>query len=365
MHPFRTAFAALCCSSILAAVPVDSCDAQLRVGERQAIEAYPDIIRDRLQSRARALEKLPEKFNDVRVKLVAEKEAYRWLRGETVTVAFEAGQGEAGFRKTIEEAALEWTKYANIKFDFREAGTNAFREFSENDNKYAASIRISFRRDGGWGGYWSAVGTASINDRYYKPWEPSMNLGGLDSKSRDYIVGTVLHEFGHALGAHHEHQHPGSGCDGEWRWDDDAGYVSTTDADGYLIEDQYNRWPGIYTIMSGAPDYWSRAKVDANLRQLKDSGAYEAGEFDRLSIMKYFYWPSFYKQGKDSPCYADETNSLSEGDKRQIATLYPADARLAARMTKQEADVLAALKGLRASFPSNEALEAAIRSLER
>jgi hypothetical protein len=191
-----------------------------------------------------------------------------------------------------------------------------------------------------------------------------MNLGGLDRQKPDYVVGTVLHEFGHALGAHHEHKHPGGSCDDEWRWDDDPGYASTTDSDGSLTWDKYNRWPGIYTMMSGAPDYWPRSKVDSNLRQLKDASAYDVGSFDKDSIMKYYYWSSYYKRGRDSPCYSEETNSLSSGDKEQIAKFYPRDTSLVASAGQKQSGTLATLKQLGASFPSNLALEAAIKSLE-
>jgi hypothetical protein len=175
----------------------------------------------------------------------------------------------------------------------------------------------------------------------------------------------TANEFGHALGAYHEHQHPGGNCDDEWRWDDDANYVSTTDEYGYLIADKYDRWPGIYTIMSGAPSYWSRKKVDANMRQLKDASAYDSGPFDKDSIMKYYYLPSFYKRGANSPCYSNETNSLSRGDKEQIAKLYPRDASFIASAARKQSDTLATLRQLREAFPSNLALEAAIKALEK
>jgi hypothetical protein len=327
------------------------------------MEAYPDIIHERLQQRARDLQKLPDEHNGVRVKLVAEKEARRWKPGTVVTVAFEAGKGDAQLRKTIEETARIWTEFANLTFDFRDQSTGKYREFSADDNSYSASIRISFRTDNAWGGYWSAIGKDSINEKYYRVWEPSMNLGGLDTEQPQYVVGTILHEFGHALGAHHEHMHPGGNCDDEWRWDDDAGYVSTTDEYASLTSDKYGRWPGIYTLMSGAPNYWSRSKVDSNLRQLKDASAYDTGPFDKDSIMKYYYESSFYKKGKDSPCYSDETNSLSRGDKEQIAKLYPRDASFLTSFARKRIDALATMKQLTTAFPSNLALEAAIESL--
>ena len=203
-------------------------------GERRAIEGYPDIIADRLQQRALEIAKLPDQTGAASPKFIVVKDARRWVPGSTVTVAFEGGSGDTTLRKTVEEAARVWTQYANLKFDFHDPKTSAYREFTTNDNQYVGDIRISFRTGGVWEGYWWAIGNDSKTDRFYKPWEPSINLGGIEREKYEELVAIVLHEFGHALGAEHEHQHPGSGCNDEWRWDDDAGYVSTTDAEGIL-----------------------------------------------------------------------------------------------------------------------------------
>src|SRR5216684_3525080 len=41
----------------------------------------------------------------------------QWRPGETLTVAFSGGSPE--LRAKIEQAASEWSRYCNIKFDFR------------------------------------------------------------------------------------------------------------------------------------------------------------------------------------------------------------------------------------------------------
>jgi hypothetical protein len=333
-----------------------------------AIEGYPDIIEGRLRQRAHDLEKLPNDYKGLQPKLVIVKQARRWAPGQIITVAFETGSSDEPLRKKVEDAATIWMKFANVKFDFHDPNSKpkAYREFSDNDNDYSADIRISFRTGGGWEGYWSAVGNDSKKKESSKPWEPSMNLGGIELEEHKDLVGTVLHEFGHALGAEHEHQHPGSGCDDEWKWDDDPGYVSTTGPDGELVPDRYDRWPGIYTLMGGAPNYWSRSKIDWNLRQLRDQSAYDGGPFDKLSIMKYFFRARFFKRGEDSPCFTKErARVLSKGDEAQIAEIYKdTKGRLAAAEQSRDR-LVAVLKELRATMAPNSALDEAIKSLEK
>src|SRR3712207_7602530 len=45
----------------------------------------------------------------------------------------------------------------------------------------------------------------------------------------------------------------------------------------------------LYTALSGPPNGWDRTKVDSNLAALRASSAYEVGDYDRLSIMEYFF----------------------------------------------------------------------------
>jgi hypothetical protein len=70
-----------------------------------------------------------------------------------------------------------------------------------------------------------------------------MNFEGFDKGTPSDWEGTVRHEFGHALGLEHEHQHPEGGCDAEWRWNDDAGYIPTRDKDGGFTRDKQGRYP--------------------------------------------------------------------------------------------------------------------------
>lgn len=64
-------------------------------------------------------------------------------------------------------------------------------------NQSEADIRITFSNDGSW----SYLGTDCLKQPKN---EPTMNFGWYDIGND----GTAIHEIGHALGFHHEHQSP-------------------------------------------------------------------------------------------------------------------------------------------------------------
>jgi hypothetical protein len=78
-----------------------------------------------------------------------------------------------------------------------------------------------------------------------------MNFGGFAVSLPQDWAATVLHEFGHALGLQHEHQHPVGGCDLDFRWEDDPGYTPTFDGFGQFITDSNGKPPSVYTVLGG------------------------------------------------------------------------------------------------------------------
>ena len=198
-----------------------------------------------------------------------------WQDGKTLGVAFL--DGDKFQRDKVIEKAKEWTKYANIKFNFN-AGKNA-------------QIRISFQADPG---SWSAVGTDCLLTQAFKKDEPTMNFGWLtDSTDDTEYRRVVVHEFGHALGAIHEHQNPKGGI----KWN----------------------LPAVYAYFSGPPNNWSKDEIDHNVVQKYSMDQLNATKFDIHSIMLYSFPAQLVIGGKGTP----ENTDLSKGDKSFIRKMYP------------------------------------------
>ena len=110
----------------------------------------------------------------------------KWDRRE-INVKFL--DGDTYWRSIVKRVSKQWEQYANIEFHY---------VFDFED----ADIRVSFRQPGSW----SYLGTDALGiDKK----EPSINFGWFSfGIPADNIEGTILHEFGHALGLIHEHQSP-------------------------------------------------------------------------------------------------------------------------------------------------------------
>ncbi len=235
--------------------------------ERDYIEMCVDrVLEQDLEARERRIEdSAPDDASRMAVDI-----GKTWDPGKTLLVSFTDGVPEV--QEKVAVKAVEWSEHANIFFEF---GDHA-----------DADIRISFQQPGSW----SYLGT----DAKSRPTdEPTMNYGWLTPQSADSVYDrVVLHEFGHALGAIHEHQSPAQGIP----WDVEK-----------VIE-----------FYSGPPNNWSRRRIETNVLGVY-RGRVSNSAFDRDSIMLY---PVDNKLtiGDFSVGF---NRGLSETDKSFIGTLYP------------------------------------------
>jgi serralysin len=198
----------------------------------------------------------------------------KWQPGQTLRVRFL--DGDPIVQQKIEAVAHQWSQYINIRFEF--------------GHDPDAEIRISCKR----GGSWSYIGTGALS---IPKDEATMNYGWLtpDSSDEDYSR-VVLHEFGHALGMIHEHQHPEAGIP----WNRDAVYR-------YYMDEMK----------------WSREDVDNNLFAQYSTSVTQFSHFDTQSIM-------LYPVAKDLTTNGFEigwNTHLSETDKAFMGSVYPGAAK--------------------------------------
>jgi hypothetical protein len=307
------------------------------------LEALPEHVVASLEVRDRWRRALSE--NHAGLEFIV-SDLSRWKPGATVRIAFL--DGDRSLHSNIELAVGQIAEECNLVLDFgRDPATGEYRRWSESDTEHAAEIRVSFDQ----GGYWSLVGTDSTDVLIGGPGSPagggpgqrSLNLEGFAEELPSDWEGTTRHEFLHALAFHHAHQNLRGPCAEEFRWEDDPGYQPTQDERGVFVPDGQGRRPGIYTYLAGAPNRWSRSRVDFNLRT-NVSDDVVVGPFDTDSVMLYAFDSFFYKSDP-SPCAPTGNGiDLSDGDRRGLALLYPRTEEAVGHLARSAATARDALR---------------------
>jgi hypothetical protein len=233
----------------------------------------------------------------------------RWEPGRILRVCLFGGNDVVA--TLIREAGAEWNQYSSVKLDFGPPG--AWYNCLAPQRGYF-QIRIGFSSRG----YWSALGNDS--ETRFDPLSPSMNFEGFNflyspsrmqageapSKAHPYHIGTIKHEFGHALGLLHEHQNPTLDCYKELKW----------------------TGPGnVYQYFAGPPNFWTADQVQRNLGFIGQTDPdYVAGAADPKSVMMYSLPSAVFIKGSASPCFVSPNNAISAKDRQIVARIYPAGA---------------------------------------
>jgi serralysin len=196
----------------------------------------------------------------------------RWQPGDKISIRFL--DGDPALQQRVKNVALEWTKVANLVFDFV--------------NRSPADIRIAFTQGNG---SWSYLGT--VCQAIQEP-EPTMNYGWLTPASDDAeLRRVVLHEFGHAIGLIHEHQNPKGGI-------------------------HWNK-PAVIHDLSGPPNNWNDATIENNMFRFYPLTEVIPTDVDATSIMMYPIPKAWTTDGFS----AGFNGELSPSDKSLVASVYP------------------------------------------
>ncbi|QHD06809.1 M12 family metallopeptidase [Pseudomonas sp. R76] len=136
-------------------------------------------------------------------------------------------------------------------------------------------------------GTWSVIGTEALN---IPPNEPTMHIDYPPDTGN--LSANILHEFGHALGLLHEHQHPDRTLE-------------------FNIRETYKHFENEYN--------WGVPRTYHNIFKKADPADVITSPYDQQSIMHYAMNDKLlWKQPSTGANYV-----LSENDKTFLPTLYP------------------------------------------
>ncbi len=194
---------------------------------------------------------------------------YLWPQNSTLNISLFDMSDKA--KDYIKENINVWQPYTNLKFNF----------IATNDG----DIRISGKEDDS--GDWSNVGTEA---KYSPMDQPTMHIN-LVGRTASTLNSVIRHEFGHALGLLHEHQHP----------------------------DHTIQWKNKELLEETAKLGVNEADTNANILTAFERSATTTSTYDQKSIMHYYVQPGLTTDNLGVAF----TEELSEGDKAFMTSLYP------------------------------------------
>ncbi len=211
-----------------------------------------------------------------------------WDAGQTISVCFMDGDPEA--KEYFVAVSQLWDKLVSTDFEF---GTPPnFNDCNAGDFEIRVTLKSS-------GGNWSYVGSGATNIDQSKPTLSVATKSPFKFNKKRQLQGTILHELGHALALAHEHQSPESNCEAELVWD------------------------RVYADLGGPPNNWDKDKVDLNVRSLPKNFRYRTSPYDPKSVMHYAFPVHWFENGKQSSCFIEKNNSLSDLDEAAAKEIYP------------------------------------------
>ncbi|MFY0730299.1 hypothetical protein J1D76_16240 [Pseudomonas sp. NFX15] len=195
-----------------------------------------------------------------------------WAPGRTLRIAFLSG--DQAFKDAVKAAARHWLPHISVTFNFVEGEQGDIRIASEP------------------GVYFSYIGTNALLVEE----GPTMALSP-DLNMPQFFAANVMHEFGHALGAEHEHLHPQANIP----WNKQAVYAAH-DVDEDAEEGDY-----------------ARSVVDNRYFNRLDASEVNYSPYDPLSIMHY----RVRQDWTEGDFKIDLNLVLSEQDKAFMTQVYP------------------------------------------
>lgn len=206
---------------------------------------------------------------------LVQKFSSRWALNTKITWAMQGGS--LADRQEVVRAAATWQSLIG---GLQLVQVNTWEE---------AMVRIGFGNDGSW----SYVGPDCL---HIPKNEPTMEFGW--SLATTWGKETALHEWGHALGAWHEHQNPRSGI----VWDEAA----------------------VLAYFGGPPNNWSADMIQRNILTPLRLADTDGSAWDKDSIMHYPFEaglitePAYYRTHPLEPALG-----LSSLDKARMQLWYP------------------------------------------